>query len=152
MTWRLVYGGEAGPTVEAKAEIPDRHVSIKLSITRNTDATIPASHIFAIKLAGELGEQITEVPGIAMDESGGSVEELAGAATKVSGGLFWFALPAGESDVAKNLALLRDKPLLNIHLWKTLDERMIVSLTKGASGQRVLEQALAAWSSVAKKQ
>ena len=64
---------------------------------------------------------------------------------KVADNLFWVALSGGEQEAAKNLSLLEERQWIDVPIRYANRRRAILTFEKGAPGDRVMEQALAAW-------
>ena len=65
--------------------------------------------------------------------------------SRTAGNLFWLALSSAEPDVERNLLLLRDRSWIDVPLVYETGQRAILTIEKGASGESVFRQALAAW-------
>jgi hypothetical protein len=150
INWRFVENGTSGPEVTADVEVPERGMSIRLVIRRNTDPSLPASHLVEAVISTPAdfpGRGIRSVPRLVLkvseDERG---EPLIGAAAKVADGFFWIALSAAEADVARNLRLLRERSWIDLPLVYETGQRAILTFEKGAQGTQVFESAFAAWS------
>lgn len=48
VTWRFVENGPTGPEVEASLTVPEREMKIRFALHKNTDATLPASHLIEV--------------------------------------------------------------------------------------------------------
>jgi hypothetical protein len=125
-------------------------MTIRLVIRRNTDPTLPASHLVETVITTPPdfpGKGIGSVPRLVLkaseDERG---ESLIGAAAKVADGFFWIALSAAEDDVARNLRLLRERPWIDLPVVYETGQRAILTFEKGPKGTEVFENAFAAWS------
>jgi hypothetical protein len=136
--------------VRADIEIPERHVTVSFSLRRNTDQALPASHTIEIMFnlpPDFAGGGIGNVPGVLMKQS----EEargtpLAGLAVKVTNGFFLIGLSAVDSDVQRNMQLLKERPWFDIPIVYTNGGRAILAMEKGAPGDRAFADAFAAWS------
>jgi hypothetical protein len=135
--------------VRADVEIPERRVTMTMSIRRNTDPTLPASHTVEIMFnlppdfpAGG----ISNVPGIMMkpaEQTRGV--PLAGLAVKVTSNFFLIGLSAVESDVQRNVQLLKERPWFDIPVVFGNGRRAILAMEKGTPGERAFEDAFRAW-------
>jgi hypothetical protein len=142
----------AGTAIAVRAEIwiPARKLNMTLSFRRNADASLPASHTvdLAFNLPGDFtGGGVVNVPGILMqtaDQAGGGTP-LAGVVVKVTDGVFLLGLSNVEADRAKNLALMKNRPRLEIPLVYADQRRGLLALDKGEPGERVFAAAIAAW-------
>jgi hypothetical protein len=149
VTWRYLENGANGPTIEANLQVPERNLKIKMTIHKNADKSLPASHLIEILVDTPPdfpGKGIKKVPRIVMkqtDEDGG--EPLVGADAKITDGFFWIALSASEADISANLALLRERDWIDLPFVYESGQRAILTFEKGPHGDRVLQKAMAAW-------
>jgi hypothetical protein len=147
--WRLVEDGAGGAEINAEIEVPERGMTIRLVIRLNSDADLPASHLVEVGIdtpADFADKGIRDVPGLILkaDENQRG-EPLIAAAIKVADGLFWIALSAEETDVARNLQLLREGSWIDLRLLYETGRGAILSFEKGPRGREVFENAFAAW-------
>lgn len=135
--------------VRADVEIPERQMRMTLSIRRNTDQTLPASHTIEIifTLPADFSEGgVSNVPGILMK----STEQargvpLAGLAVKVTSGYFLVGLSAVDLDRQRNIQLLEERDWFDIPIVYTSGKRAILAMEKGTPGTRAFEEAFRAW-------
>jgi S1-C subfamily serine protease len=136
------------PAARADIKIPKR-MTVTWSLRRNTDNSLPASHTIEIMfnlLADFPGGGIANVPGILMkqaEQARGT--PLAGLAVKVKNGLFLIGLSAVDTDVQRNVQLLKDYSWFDIPIFYTNGRRAILAIEKGPPGDRAFSVALAAW-------
>ncbi len=103
-------GQPAEPVIRASVDVPDNNLKMTLTIRRNADATLPASHVIEIMFdtpAGFPGGEIENVQRLALkptEQARG--EPLIGVAGKISDGFFIIALNDLPQAVQSNLALL----------------------------------------------
>jgi len=150
LNWQFVEDGTSGPEIAANIEVPERAMTIRVVIRRNTDPTLPASHLVetVINTPPDFpGKGIRSVPRLVLktDENERG-EPLIGAAAKVADGFFWIALSAAQADVEHNLELLRDRPWIDLPVIYETGQRAILTFEKGPQGNQVFENAFAAWS------
>ncbi len=149
VTWRLINDGANGPEVEAHLEVPERGMTVRFAVHKNLDGPLPASHLIEVTVNMQSnfpGQAITEVPRVVMktgEEERG--QPLVGAAAKVRDGFFWVALSADQNDIASNVALLRARNWIDLPFVYGTGQRAILTFEKGTSGERVFEEAFAAW-------
>lgn len=149
VTWRYVENGPTGPEVEASLTVPEREMKIRFALHKNTDQTLPASHLIEVVVdipADFPGKAIKTIPRIVMkptEEARG--QALVGAPAKVTDGFFWIALSADNQDVISNLGLLRERNWIDLPFVYETGQRAILTFEKGTPGERVFEQAVAAW-------
>ncbi len=152
--WELTTepgSGQSDDTViRCTVEVPGRGLRMAMTIRKNTDTALPASHLVELLFdypSDFPGGGISSVPGIILktteQERG---EALRGAAARVANGFFWIALADGEKDIAANLALLKERSWFDIPALYDNGKRAILTIEKGPPGERVFAEAFAAWS------
>ncbi len=135
--------------VRADIEIPERRITMTFSLRRNTDQALPASHTIEVTFnlpADFPFGGVSNVPGILMkqaEQTRGS--PLAGLAVKVTSGFFLVGLSAVESDMQRNLQLLKERPWFDIPIVYNNGRRAILAIEKGTPGERAFDEAFKAW-------
>jgi hypothetical protein len=135
--------------IRADVEIPERHLRMTWSLRRNTDKALPASHTIEIMftLPADFAEGgIQNVPGVLMkqNEQARGVP-LAGLAVKVTNGFFLIGLNSTEVDLARNVALLKERSWFDIPIVYNSNKRAILAMEKGTPGERAFEDAFRTW-------
>ncbi len=152
--WALVnepvLPGEAPvPQIRATVEVPDRKLKLVLSLRRNTDAALPASHIAELRFdlpADFPGRGIDTTPGLILKQTEDARgDPLIGAVAKVSDNLFWLALSGADQDGARNIGLLKEREWIDVPIRYLNRRRAILTFEKGTPGAQVFAQALQAW-------
>jgi hypothetical protein len=135
--------------IRADLEIPERSIKATMSIRRNTDQSLPASHtielMFNIPADFPFGG-ISNVPTILMkqaEQARGA--PLAGLVVKVTPTFFLVGLSTGEGDVQRNIQLLKERAWFDIPVVYTNGRRAIMAVEKGTPGERAFAEAFAAW-------
>ena len=128
-------------------------MKLPLSIIRNTDRALPASHTIDIRFtlpADFAGGGVANVPGILLkqNEQARGVP-LAGLAVKVTNGVFLIGLSAVETDVERNVQLLKERTWFDIPIVYNNGSRAILAIEKGVPGERAFTDAFAAWEKAA---
>ena len=137
------------PAIRAVADVPDENLKLTLTIRRNADPTLPASHV--VELMFETppdfgGGGVANVQRLALkatEQARG--EPLIGVAGKISDGFFIIALNNLDQAVQNNLALLESEQWIDIPLAYATGRRALMSIEKGVPGDRVFKEALEAW-------
>ena len=134
--------------VRADIDIPERKFKMSLSIRRNTDASLPASHTAELTfvLPPDYGTTVANVPGVLMksnEQARGT--PLAGLAVKVTDGFFLVGLSNVDADKSRNLQLLKERSWFDIPLVYANQRRSIIAIEKGAPGERAFNEAFTAW-------
>jgi hypothetical protein len=153
VVWRLdnVSGGPDEPlrdAVKAEIDIPEEKVQATVTIQKNFENTLPASHTvkvsFAVAPESPLGN-IKQISGVQMrQEEMPTGEPLKGVAVPVVENSFLIGLAKGDAE-APNLELLRSRQWLDIPILLANGRIAKLTFEKGPSGQRVLDDAMASW-------
>ena len=142
-------GRPAELVVRADVEIPERRMTMTWSLRRNTDPALPASHTIEIMFnlppdAPSGGVQ--NVPGVLMKQAEQTRGvPLAGLAVKVTPGFFLIGLSSLESDMQRNLQLLKERAWFDMPIVYNNNRRAILAMEKGTPGERAFNEAFAAW-------
>jgi hypothetical protein len=136
-------------------DIPDRKLKMTMGLRRNTDSSLPASHVIDLKfrLPGNFtGGGVSHVPGLLMksnEQARGT--PLSALAVKVTEGVFLVGLSNVESERARNVTLLTEREWFDIPVVYSNQKRGIIAIEKGTSGNQAFQTAFAAWSNPAKQ-
>ena len=137
------------PAVRAVVQIPDTSVTMTMTIRRNADATLPASHVIEMMFdvpENFPGGEIANVQRLAFkptEQDRG--RPLIGVAGKISDGFFWIALNDLQQAVQDNLSLMANEKWIDVPLAYETGQRALLSIEKGPEGEAAFRQALAAW-------
>lgn len=142
-------GDKPVPQIRGDIDVPELGLKMRLSIHKNDDQALPASHIVEMSFdvpPSFAGKFIDAAPGmIAKQTEEARGDTIAGAVAKVSDSLFWLALSGLEQDVARNIQLLKDRPWIDVPIRYGNRRRAILTFEKGAPGEKVFAEAFAAW-------
>src|SRR5260370_17083488 len=120
----------------------ERHMRMILSLRRNPDKVLPASHTIEITFPSPttFGE-ITSIPALLM-KSGEQADgaRLAGVTVKVTSGLFLIGLSAADSEMRRNLQMLEEQPWFDIPLVYENGRRAILAVEKGPPAARPFQE------------
>ena len=153
VVWRTEnVAGPNGTTdlaIRADIDIPERKFKAALTIRRNNDTSLPASH--TVEMTFQLppdfsGGGVSNVPGVLMksnEQTRGT--PLAGLAVKVTDNFFLIGLSNVDADRSRNLQLLKERSWFDIPLVYTNQRRAIIALEKGAPGERAFTEAFNVW-------
>jgi hypothetical protein len=135
--------------VRGDVEVPERKMSVTLSFRRNTDASLPASHtveiVFTLPPDTPSGG-VQKVPGVLMKQAEQTRGvPLAGLAVPVTPGYFLIGLSSLESDMQRNVQLLKERSWFDIPIIYNNNRRAILALEKGIPGEQAFNQAFATW-------
>jgi hypothetical protein len=153
--WRteMVTAGPGAPpdlAVRADIEIPERRITMTFLLRRDINQVQQAtSHTIEITFnlpADFPFGGIANVPGVLMkqaEQTRGS--PLGGAAAKVTSGYFLIGLSAVETDMQRNIQLLKERSWFDIPIVYNNGRRAILAIEKGTPGDRAFEEAFKAW-------
>jgi hypothetical protein len=149
VTWHLEPGAGSVPaSVKGDVEI-DKQMNATLSLRRNIDSEMPASHIMEVKFnwPDETAHSgVDTLKGVSMKavESGRGAP-LSALTAKVTPKYFMIALSAGDVDMKRNVLLLKGKEWFDIPIVYSGGSRAVLAIEKGADGERAFKDAFTAW-------
>lgn len=148
VTWHTepvkMAAGQQDIAVRGDIEVPDRKLKMRMTLRRNFDRKLPASHTveLSFKLPPDfVGGGVSNVPGILMkahEQARGA--PLAALAVKVTDGFFLVGM--SDKDRGANLELLRDQAWFDIPMVYNNQRRAILAIEKS---DPAFEAALTAW-------
>ena len=137
---------ELGLRVEV--EVPDRKMTVTITIRRNPDQTLPASHTVEVQFVtpNDPFGGVANLPGIrAKTTETAQGAPLVGLVVRVMPGFFLVGLSAIEADREQNLSLLRERGWLDVPFVYNNGRRAVLVIEKGTPGERAVNEAVAAW-------
>ncbi|MFO1117870.1 MAG: hypothetical protein U1E28_19490 [Beijerinckiaceae bacterium] len=153
VVWRLDSvptgaGRPLGTAVHADVDIPEAKLRMSLDIQKNLDDSLPASHTINVNftiLAGSEIPGIKQIGAIQMRrEDASNGEGLAGVPVQITDTAYLIGLARGDF-VVRNMDLLKNRGWLDLPLALSNGRIAKFSLEKGASGTRVIADAIQAW-------
>jgi len=153
VVWTLVseQSGDGPDEQVIRGEInnADKGLSALLTIKRNTDASLPASHIIEIVFALPAdfdGGSIDQLQRIALKQTEADQgTPLIAVPAKITQDFYMVALNDLEEARKANIDLLRQRNWIDIPVVYANGRQALITLEKGASGTEVFNQALDAW-------
>ncbi|MHB2205655.1 histidine kinase [Methylobacterium sp. CM6257] len=154
VTWRLdTVNGEQGQPLQnavvATVTIPDAGLTLVMTIQRNLDTTLPASHTvsLAFSQSGNGGARTVQDVGLlqAKDEQNARGSPVSGLPVRVRDNLFLIGLSSLQNDVERNTDLLLHRNWFDLALRYTSGKRAVLTFEKGAAGAQVMQSAFDAW-------
>jgi hypothetical protein len=154
VVWSLVKespGGDlpAEAAIRGEMNIPARNLQLRITIRRNGDKTLPASHIVELIFLTPdnfEGGGIDSVLRMAMKDSEQAPgNPVIGIPAKIADGYFLLALNDGKAEIETNTTLLRRESWIDIPIVYKSGRRALVTLEKGIPGDKVFDEALSAW-------
>ncbi|MER9739859.1 hypothetical protein [Mesorhizobium sp. M0187] len=154
IVWSLVQESPGGdlppePAIRAEATIPGKDIQLRMTIRRNTDQTLPASHIIEMIFLtpeGFDGGGVDNILRVAMkssEQDAGS--PLIGIPAKIADGFFLVALNDTKADEDANMTLLRGQDWIDVPVVYKTGRRALLTMEKGIPGEKVFDEALKAW-------
>ena len=157
ITWSAVRetgeDGKPNPQIQGRINVPERGMSALVTIKRNADSSLPASHII---------EVVFSVP---PDFEGGAIENLqriamkrteqdrghpqVAVSAKVTDYTYLVALNDFEDVVKRNLDLLATRGWIDIPVIYRNGRRALLTLDKGTDGAAVFTQVMKEWAALA---
>jgi hypothetical protein len=135
--------------LRAEIQIPDRNMSAVVTIRRNPDRNLPASHTIEVQFSAPNDPfgGVASTPGMRLKSSETAQGlPLAGLVVKVMPGFFLIGLSAVDADREQNLQLLRERTWFDVPFVYNNGRRAVLAFEKGTPGERAVNEALAAWS------
>ncbi|CAN7189548.1 hypothetical protein [Rhizobium sp. LjRoot254] len=145
-------GDKKQPMIEANIDIPGRKMKVLISFKRNSDVSLPASHI--IEVVFDLPENFPE----------GNVEKVERVAfkqTEQDRGNSLIAVPAkitddfhmvalnDDADARKsNTELMKTRSWIDIPITYRNNRRALITIEKGASGTDAFDKVMAEWAAL----
>ena len=154
VVWTVVQESPGGdlppePAIRAEATIPGKDIQLRMTIRRNADKTLPASHILEMifltpdSFDGGGIENILRVAMKSSEQDAGN--SLLGIPAKIADGFFLVALNDTKAEVDANLNLLRRQSWIDVPVVYKSGRRALFTLEKGIPGDKVFEEAMKAW-------
>ncbi|SIQ37109.1 hypothetical protein SAMN05880582_1011634 [Rhizobium sp. RU20A] len=144
-------GGDAKPepVIQAQITVPDRGLTALMTIKRNTDSSLPASHVieFVFSVPDNFeGGSIDAVQRVAMkrtEQDRG--DALIAVPAKITDDFYMIALNDFPEAVTTNLQLLESRSWIDIPITYRNGRRALLTLEKGQTGRQAFNTALQAW-------
>jgi hypothetical protein len=150
--WSLIPPAPGQPAtvgVKAEADIPDLKMHATMTLRKNSDPTLQATHTIDLKFSFAEGAPITGFKDVGLPqmrkEDSTAAEALTSVKVKISDTYFLIALAKGEADIARNLDLMQTRSWFDFPLLLNDDRIAKVVFQKSPEGQAMLEKAFDAW-------
>ncbi|MCF3638375.1 hypothetical protein LXM94_00125 [Rhizobium sp. TRM95111] len=144
--------GKPEPVIRAQVTVPSRNLTALMTIRRNGDRSLPASHllelVFSLPQNFE-GGSIDSVQRVAMKQNEQDRgDALIAVPAKITEDFHMIALNDFSEAIGKNLELLRTREWIDIPLTYRNGRRALITLDKGATGAKVFDDTLKAWAAL----
>ncbi|WOC16541.1 transcriptional regulator [Pseudochrobactrum sp. MP213Fo] len=158
VVWSVVQdspgeGAPDEPAIRADANFPDAKVSLRMTIRRNADQSIPASHLIEMiytvpdDFSGGVIENVQRVTFKDSEQAAGN--PLAAIPMKIADNFFLVALNDARTAVDMNLSLMRRQQWIDIPITYRNGRRALISIDKGVPGDKVFDEVLKSWGNAA---
>lgn len=137
------------PAIRAEATIPGKNIQLRMTIRRNADRTLPASHIVEMifltpdNFEGGGIENVLRMTMKSSEQETGT--PLSGIPAKIADGYFLVALSDNVQDTQANLNLLRTRSWIDVPIVYKSGRRALITLEKGVPGENAFQNAINAW-------
>lgn len=139
----------AEPAIRAEVVVPSKGLQLRMTIRRNADPSLPASHIIEMIFLTDEGFEgggIDNVLRVAMkgtEAAAGS--QLIGIPAKIADGYFLIALSDVPEERDINLQLMRQQSWIDVPIVYKSGRRALVTMERGVPGDRTFVDVLATW-------
>lgn len=144
------------PTLIGKASIPARNLGVDVLIRKNSDPSLPASHLMEVNFRvtdSFVGGSVAGLPGVLLkNEELVQGTPLVGASARVVGNSFLFALSASAEDLSNNTSLLTSRKWMDLALIYATGKRAIITLEKDQAAEGLFTEVFQAWGQTASVQ
>lgn len=141
------------PTLVGKANIPARNLGVEVLIRKNSDPSLPASHLMEINFEVSdtfVGGSVAGLPGVLLkNEELVQGTPLVGASARVVGNSFLFAMSASPQDMSNNSSLLTTRKWIDLALIYATGKRAIITLEKDSAAETLFAEVFDTWSQTA---
>ncbi len=149
VNWSRVERPDGLPAIQASIKLADPKVDVIITISKNTDEGLPASHLIEVSFDGVANVSaaaIDRIPALVMKPSEQARgQPLVGAGVPVTESIFWIALSDEAEKVASNLTTLRDGTWFDMPLLFKDQQRALITFEKGGPGEALFKEVLSAW-------
>lgn len=159
--WSLVkedansdHAGELA--IRGTVTIPDEKLSLRLTLRRNTDSSLPAAYLLEMifivpdNFEGKAIDNVHELTFKDSEQSPG--QQLAGTIeAKIDDDFFLFALSGANPFHDRNLQLMKQLNWIRVVITDKNKRVSELTFSKGANGEKVFQQVIDQWMSASKK-
>ena len=150
--WSIIppsSGQSSTPAVRVEIDVPDQKMHATITIRKNSDASLPATHTIDLRTTFADGAEIKGIkdmglPQLRKDEAP-TGDSISGVRVKINDTYYLVGLTRSDTDAAHNLDLLATHNWFDFPLLLNDDRIAKLTFEKGAAGDQVMAQALNAW-------
>ncbi|SEP60860.1 hypothetical protein SAMN05216548_10177 [Faunimonas pinastri] len=149
IAWSQIQSKDGQPAIQGVVTLPDQNVTVTLTITRNTDQGLPASHMVEIAFSGSgqlASSGVDKVPALVLkpsEQARGT--PLAGVPMTVTDRLFWVALSDQQDNITRNLSALRTASWFDMPILFKDGTRALITFEKGIPGDKIFQNVIDSW-------
>ncbi|WP_137131687.1 hypothetical protein [Rhizobium sp. FY34] len=144
--------GRAEPVVQGRISVPDRGLTALITFKRNSDASLPASHLveFVFSLPpGFEGGAIDSVQRISLKQTEQDRgDALIAVPAKITPDFHMIALNDFPDARSRNMELLKGRNWIDVPLVYTTGRRALLTLQKGQAGAKAFNDAITQWAAL----
>ena len=144
--------GKNQPVVQGRLSIPDQGLTALITFKRNTDPSLPASHLAEIVFSVPKtfpGGGIDSVQRIAMKQTEQDRgDPIVAVPAKIIDDSFMIAFNDFTDVVARNVALLKDREWIDIPVTYRNGRRALITLDKGTVGKQIFDNVIKEWAAL----
>ncbi len=142
-------GQPATVAVKAEADIPDLKMHAAMTLRKNSDPTLQATHTIDLKFSFADGAPIAGFKDVGLPQmrkvDSTASETLTSVKVKISDVYFLIALAKGEQDIARNLDLMQTRAWFDFPLLLNDSRIAKIVFQKSPEGEAMLAKAFEAW-------
>jgi hypothetical protein len=150
--WSVLPAAPGQPStvaIRVDVDIPDQKMHATMTIRKNADASLPATHTIDLRTTFADGAEIKGIkdmglPQLRKDDAA-TGDAVSGVRVKINDSYYLVGLTRSDADAARNLDLLATRPWFDFPLLLNDDRIAKLTFSKGDTGDRAMAQALDAW-------
>ncbi|THF53624.1 hypothetical protein [Allorhizobium terrae] len=141
--------GKPQPVIQGQLAIPEQGLTALITFKRNTDPSLPASHLAEIVFSVPKnfpGGGIDSVQRVAMKQTEQDRgDPIVAVPAKIIDDSFMIAFNDFPEVVTRNISLLRDREWIDIPVTYRNGRRALLTLDKGSVGKKVFDDVIKEW-------
>lgn len=154
VVWRTdnVNRGASQPVslaIRGDVDIPTAGLKVILTIEKNLDTTLPASHMITVRFQREASSVVGEIADIETlqmrDQQSPQVEPLEAARAKITANIFIIALTQSETLTKRNVDAMLARGWLDLPMRLADGKLAKLTMEKGGPGDRIFKDVFARW-------
>jgi hypothetical protein len=134
---------------KAEIDIPDLKMHASVTMRKNVDQSLPASHTVDLRVTFDDGSSVKGVKDIGMPmmrrDDPPAADALLGVRVKINDSYFLVGLNRADSDLARNVDEIATRGWFDFPLLLSDDRIAKLTFEKGPDGERIVNDAVAGW-------